>query len=92
MLCLKEKKGDGGVSKLASSMPYLSYCTTQLSSLKELCGIEASVSYSLEVLLTRTEAAGYCHRISRHKEGPKNDVGRSGCPKPPFAGSSHDKK
>ena len=48
MLCLKEKKGDEGVGKLAFLLPFLNYYTTQISSLKKLCDTEASVSYSLD--------------------------------------------
>ena len=48
VLCLKEKKGDEGVGKLAFLLPFLNYYTTQISSLKKLCDTEASVSYSLD--------------------------------------------
>ena len=90
MLCLKEKKGGDRVDELVFLLPFLNYYTTQISSLKKLCNTEATVL--IEVVLTRAETPGYFYQRCRHEEGPKNDVGRSGFPKPPFICSSLDKR
>ena len=70
----------------------LRYYATRISSLKELCAVTDSVNYNLEMVLTNTKIPGCCYRSSRNLEDPKNGIGRSGCPKPPFIGSSHDKR